>query len=525
MPALTELGTSARSSVSTSVARREMRPSVCETAASVSDTDPETRGESREGRLSRHEFAALALVGGLALGVRLLGIGSQSLWEDEVASARIIGEPTLVQMLGRVVHTESTPPFWYVGEWLLHQAGMPILDGRLVSALLGGLLTVLVVLLARRFLSFPLALAAGGLVGLGEEFVRHGSELRAYELLATLSVVFALCLLKCLAGPTRWRETALAAAVAAGGLTHFFFEFSAIAAGAWLLIDPAVRSVRRQTVAAIVVGSAIAASWLPLMLIQYHPGRFWWIGPFRLRPVMAVPLRFFTYAYSQPVLGPALSLVAVVLVVCGGIRLARRSAAGRLVFVLALAPVAEAAFVWALGMPIFDRRNLIGVGAFVAVAGLAALEALPPPAGRVGAALLVTLVGVSLAVHGFRWIPPYREMALTLVRDGWNGAHPIAVFGDPHRYLSPLEWYLPGKPRLGLVPFGDTGCSSVFVLRPSGRVVREHGSVLTRRAPTLRGARYLAVTSKLARCRGSVVSADGRDDESRAQVLSRSARF
>ena len=64
----------------------------------------------------------------LAIAVRLPGISTQALWQDEVASARIITEPTLPRLLARVARTESTPPLWYALGWLAHRAGTPVPD-------------------------------------------------------------------------------------------------------------------------------------------------------------------------------------------------------------------------------------------------------------------------------------------------------------------------------------------------------------------------------------------------------------
>jgi hypothetical protein len=47
-----------------------------------------------------------------AVAVRLPGVYTQSFWQDEVASARVVQQPTLDAMLHQVVRTESTPPLW-----------------------------------------------------------------------------------------------------------------------------------------------------------------------------------------------------------------------------------------------------------------------------------------------------------------------------------------------------------------------------------------------------------------------------
>ncbi|MDX6425998.1 MAG: mannosyltransferase [Gaiellaceae bacterium] len=409
----------------------------------------------------------MVTVGLVATAVRLPGVYTQAFWQDEVASARIINEPTLRGMLAHVARTESTPPLWYTLGWLLRRAGTPMQDVRLLSVAAGALLAALVVDLARRFVPLPFAALAGLLVALGGELVGHGQELRSYELLALLSAVLARCLLAEVETPSRRREVALGATVAAGGLTHYFFALTVFAVLAWLWLDRDVRAVRRRATAAILVGGFVAAVWGPVMLTQFHQGRFWWIGSFRLRTVLAVPTRLFTYAYSNTTVGIAVSAAGLALVAAGCVRLCRASAAGRLVAVLALAPVAEAAVVWAGGVRIFALRNLIGVAPFVAVAAAAALAAVPRrvavPTWVAAAALLVvpfTPLGGSSG-----GTPPYDAMARALVAEGWTPSQPVAVFGNFYPYRAPLEWYLPHQPVLDASRLTSRVCKSLYVVR------------------------------------------------------------
>jgi len=405
-------------------------------------------------------------VAAVAAAVRLQAVYTHAFWEDEVASARILAERSLPGVLRHVARTESTPPLWYVLGWLAREAGAPMRDIRLLSVLAGALLAAVVVDTARRFVPLGAAAAAGLLVAFGAELVEHGSELRSYELLALLSALLGRVLIAELEAPSRRREVALACLVAAGGLTHFFFAFSVVAVLAWVCVDPAVRAVRRRVAVAIVAGGLVASAWGPVMLAQYRADRFWWIGPFRLRVVIAVPLRSFTYAYSGSTIGRVLSAAALLLVAIGCVRLARRSPSARVVAVLALAPIVEAACVWAGGMRIFALRNLIGTAPFVAIAGVAALEWLPWPrvalaAEAAGAAALGALL---LAQGTGGWVP-YDRIARTLVADGWRTSQPVAVFGDVFRYRGPLEWYLPHRPLLDASRPRDRVCGTLFVIR------------------------------------------------------------
>jgi hypothetical protein len=97
----------------------------------------------------------------LAVAVRLRHALSDSLWQDEVASARIIREPTFAAMLRHVVRTESTPPLWYALGWLVHRARTSIHGMRLLSVALGGALAALTVEYGARLLPLPAAAVAG----------------------------------------------------------------------------------------------------------------------------------------------------------------------------------------------------------------------------------------------------------------------------------------------------------------------------------------------------------------------------
>ena len=451
-------------------------------------------------RAVTRKWAPLWGVAIIAAAVRLPGVYGRPFWEDEVASARIIVQPTFLGMLHRVGQTESTPPLWYAIAWVVHQAGVPVQSERLLSVDFGALLAAAVVELARRFVSLPLATTAGLMTALGAEFVFHGAELRAYELVALLSVVFGLAVLRLLERPSRRWDVVLGVTVTAGCLTHYFFAFSVVAVLAWLWLDPGARSIRRRGTIPILLGGAVAALWLPVMLTQYRQGRFRWIGPFHWRAVVAVPLRLFTYAYQQLPVGPVLSAAALLLIAVGGSHLARRSAAGRLIGVLAGLPIVAAACAWAAGMPIFDLRNLIGVGAFVAVLTVAAIDALSPRVSWVVAAAALAALAVSLVTSNAERIPPYDVMALSLVRSGWTPAVPIVVYGDPYRYRLPFEWYLPRQPVLDMSPAVDGACTEVFVVTPAGKIRRERLRAPLSADRALRGTTLLVDPLRRPRC-------------------------
>jgi Dolichyl-phosphate-mannose-protein mannosyltransferase len=454
-------------------------------------------------KLSR-SWIAIPGAAAVAAAVRLPGVVGQALSQDEVASARILHEPSLAAMLARVARTESTPPLWYTLAWLVHRIGVPLTDVRLLSVLAGCGLAAAVVAAGRCVLTDGAALLAGLLVAVGNEFVVHGHELRAYELLAFLSAVFLWLLLHEATAPSRVNATGLGVVVAAGGLTHYFFAPVALAALIWVALDPAARACRRAVLIAIAAGGAVAAAWAPVMLVQYHRDRFWWIGPFDLRQVVAAPLRLFTLVWADTPPGLALSVASLAVLAVGCRALTRSGRAGRLVVALAVGPLAIAASLWAAGVHVFALRNMIELGPPVALVVGAFVARV---AERAGVAAAIVVAGIVLVLpfgEAAGSVPPFGGIAHALVAEGWRPSDPLAVFGNFFVYRAPLEWYLPGSPHLDAARPRARACRTVFVVaddrlppRLDARVVREtssEGYVVARlalAAPRFRGAALL----------------------------------
>jgi hypothetical protein len=391
-----------------------------------------------------HLAVALGL---LAAALRLPLTLTTPLWQDEVASARILDAHTLTGAMHGVIRTESTPPLWYAVAWLVHHAGVPVLDVRLLSVAADAALVALAVVLAARLLSPRFALLAGALLAVGAEFSGQGRWIRAYELFALLAVVLAFALLRAAADATPGRLALLAATVAAGSLTHYFFLFTLAGAVVWATFEPDVRQARRRLLAAVGAGLVPLAIWSPAFVQQFRHHRYGWIGAFDWREVVGTPLRLFTYAGSgtTALVGSAACLVVAAV---GCRALWRLGSTGRLCVGLAVIPFCTAAAVWAAGVRIYDVRNMIGIGPFLAIMAAAALASLP-------GALRVAVPAAVLAAACASFVsaqqnpgPAYDRIAHALVADGWRTGDAVAVFGNRSEFRSPLEWYLPGNPRL-----------------------------------------------------------------------------
>jgi Dolichyl-phosphate-mannose-protein mannosyltransferase len=424
----------------------------------------------RDARAAEAAVAA-ALV---AAAVRLPGAIRDSFWQDEVASARIIVEPTFGAMLGRVRATEATPPLWYALGWFLHELGLTPYGYRFFGLLFGGLLAAATWFLARRLVAPAAAAAATAIVVLGYQFVEHGRELRAYELYALLAVLFALALLRAVERPERGRLVALAVVVAAGCLTNYFAVLFLACGLAWAWAARA-----RRVAAAAVAGFALFVPWLPAALSQYDHHRFSWIGHFRLSSVLSA--YWLLAAQNEPataVLHRLAPYATLALVLLAAAVLACRGGEDRLVALLAVGPVAVAAVVWAAGPEVFDPRNVIGAGPFAAIAVASLLARLP-----VRAAAPLAAAGLGLLAYGYgssERTPPtdFEGIAHALVREGWSPRTPIVLYdGNFFAFRGPLEWYLPGRPGLTLGRPTGRPCRGAFAVVAGDR----HAQVLAGR--------------------------------------------
>jgi hypothetical protein len=432
-------------------------------------------------------FAALA-VALLAIGARAPGAVTYPLWQDEVATARIMEEPTFGRMLGHVRKTESSPPAWYSLAWSAHKAGFSVEAVRWFSVLFGGGLAALTLLFASRFLPFWAAVLAGMISALGWQLVNRGHELRAYALYALLSIVFALLLARAARRPRRGVLAVLALAVALGLLTHYFF-FLALATGLlWLWSTDTARTARLRVTAAISAGILPALLWLPGFADQVENQRYSWVAGFDLLKAAAVYSTFFwnagaLYVKADDVAIPALEAVLrvgiFIGVLAGAVALARRPGSARLCALLATVPVLAASAVWLLGADVFVTRNLL-CAAPLACTCLAALPTLVPrPVALAGGAAIVTLLALGLVQERTLRPPPYDKLATELVANGWTraavvnvigGAHRLSYLGDVHAISSPVGWYLPGHPVLR--PTRKSTCPLYVIDGPEHRAFR-----------------------------------------------------
>jgi hypothetical protein len=439
-------------------------------------------------------LAVVVLVMAVAVAIRLPAAVSDPLWQDEVASARVVLQPSFGDMLEQVRQTESTPPAWYAVAWAGHRAGVSLEGLRIASVVLSALLAALVVLVARRLLPLWAAAVGGTLAAVGWQFVSHGSELRAYALYALLALLLGVLVRDAVARPTPPRLVAVGLCVAVGIVTHYLFVLPLLATLVWLgAVAYAPRAARLRVAGAAAVGVAAIVPWAGVLAEQYTAERFGWIDDFD--PLKALYL----YGTIFDVGGPLYStepmafgvrqlawLAVLVPVLAGAAVLWRRGDEGRLYALMALVPFGAAFGVWAAGPDIFNTRNLLPVAPYAVIAIAAFLTVLPRPLAlaAAGAAVgLATLATVEAPPLG----PPADRIAEALVEQGWEREDAIVLVADFYGFRSPIGWYLPGRPflqrvdlaaerrRVFLVVQGRRSWEALGALRPS-RAARTVGS-------------------------------------------------
>ena len=449
---------------------------------------------------ARTALGRLALplaVAALAVGVATPGAVSHALYGDEVASARIVTEPTPRDVLRHVRKTESTPPAWYLVAWGARKAtDVDVASLRLLPVLFATAASALTAIWALRLLASRAAAAlAGSLVALGSLPAEYAEQLRAYALVVLVSVGFGMLLAEEAHRPRRRWLVGLAATTWLGTLTHYFFFLVAAAAVAWLwAARPRPPAAGRATIA-IGLGAAAFLPWLPSFLEQQAHGRYRWIGSFDATQVATLPGELF---FGPDGLFYGLARLAVTgALLAGAIVVWWRREEASVVAALALIPIAVAAAVWAAGQPIFDDRNMLPVAPFLAILVAAGVTALPARRVPVAAALgiVVALSGAAYAQVTLGRVA-YDSVAHALADLGWSAREALIVDyptaaanrrGVGVQIASAASWYVPGRPVLAWAP-GRRTCRARFAIvqsaDPSLWLARYRGRVSATRVFT-----------------------------------------
>jgi hypothetical protein len=406
--------------------------------------------------------AALAAAG--AVTASLPGARSHALWGDEVASARVLAEPGISDLLDHVRLTESTPPAWYVLGWVVSSIVEPVERVRLLSVLFAAAAAALTALWAARLLGDRrLGAVAGLLLALGSAPAAYAEQLRAYALLTLLSVLFGLVLLRTAELSSAASASVLAVTTWAAVMTHYFFFFTAAAAVLWLWVARPALPGRRAATVAMSLGVVGFVPWLPSFLEQLERRRYGWIGEFDFVSVVELPGALF---FGPEGLAYGIARVALVVALAAGALTVRRELRGGAIAALALLPPAGAAIAWAAGQPVFNERNLLATAPYMGMLVAAGLSRLPR--GLVtpfaAASIAATSLGAAYA-HATLGRTSYDMIADAILELGWN-ADDALVLNLPRGETSlrfAVAWYLPGQPVLTRSP-PESVCDTLFTV-------------------------------------------------------------
>jgi uncharacterized membrane protein len=403
-------------------------------------------------------LAALTL---LAAVLRLSTLDLQSFWYDEAFTPVHVLHPSLWATLRSVVHTENTPPLWYLLAWADSRVlGTGEVALRLPSAL-AGIATVPVAWAIGAELESPrtrrAALVCAALVAVNPLLVWYSQEARAYGLFVLTAALAMLCFLRALREPTRGRMAAFALTAALALLTHYFAVFLLIGMVPWLLWD---RRTRRAALPAIGVLALVGAALLPLISAQGGHGTQW-IGQWALSARLQAIPQYYLTGYTGSSLGHGVELLVALPILAGlafGLwRMTEPQPASRpprprhagarrgLLVALSVAacgvliPVVLVAF----GADYLAPRNL--VAAMIPVTAVIAVIVVWPGTGASGIALALTIAVAFLAISVDVDLSPrlqrgnWRDVAKAL-----RGAPRERAITTVELGSAPLEYYLPG---------------------------------------------------------------------------------
>jgi mannosyltransferase len=434
------------------------------------------------------EWWPLAALLVLAAALRFSTLGLQSFWYDEAFTPVHVLHASLGATLHSVLHTENTPPLWYVLIWAWSRAfGTGAVSLRLPSAVFG-VATVAVAwgigreLTGRR----ATAIAAAAFVAVNPLFVWYSQEARAYGLFVLTSALAMLCFLRAQREPTPRRLAAFAATASLALLSHYFAAFLVAPMIVMLLLrgrmpghggevlqrgaDRAAdggdigsgskteepgETGRRATLLACAAPVFVGLALLPLASAQGGHGAQW-IGEWALTSRLEAIPQYYLTGYSGEPLGHGIELLVALPILAGigyglwSVLEPREERGALITLAIAACGVLLPIVLVAFGADYLAPRNL--VAAMIPVSALIAVVVVARRAGRTGAVLaaLIALAGLTITIDVD--LSPrlqrgdWRDVAKVLRGNAAAGNRISAgdrVITTVELGAAPLEYYLP----------------------------------------------------------------------------------
>jgi mannosyltransferase len=405
----------------------------------------------------------LAAITILAAALRLSTLGQQSFWYDEAFTPVHVLRPGLIATLHNVVHTENTPPLWYLLEWAVSRVfGTGVVALRLLSALAGIATVPVAWLIGRELASRRVAIATATFVAVNPLFVWYSQEARAYGLFVLTVSLALLCVLRALREPSTRHLAEFATCASLALLSHYFAVFLLIPMVAWLLWSlaptgpqrdgaprarPANPKNLRRVLAAVATPAVVGLALIPLILAQGGHGTQW-IGEWALGSRLEAIPQYYLTGYTGAALGHGIELLVALVLLAGFVyglwcTLTPREERGALIALTVLAGGVLIPIMLAFGgVDYLAPRNL--VAAMVPLSALLAIVIVAQRTGRVGVALavLVALAFLALTID--------IDLSPRLQRGDWSSVARVLQVAVPNHAIvtvqlgsAPLEYYLP----------------------------------------------------------------------------------
>jgi 4-amino-4-deoxy-L-arabinose transferase-like glycosyltransferase len=364
-------------------------------------------------------FVAIFVVG---FALRVYGLGSESLWWDEVYSISTMAQREPLEII-RLSSTDVNPPLFYlVLHYWMQLAGESAFSVRLPSAIAGALTVPVMYRIGTLLFNRATGLLAALVLSLSAYHVRYAQEARAYGLmvlLTLLSFYFFVKLIK--ADASRYTSVGYVVCTALLMYTHFYGIFFVAAQIVYLL---ASREDLRRWILPAAALAILYVPWVLLLAVVVNSPHGTWSGgtPWIPEPTLVDVARTIeAYSGSLP--------LAIVFTLLAGYGLFRTIRGDRptayLLLAWLLVPLVGPFLVSHLYRPMLVDRYTIAASPalfLLVTQGVAGLRGLAYRQRRYVQALLVVLVAalslVSITGYfGAVTKQPWREVA------GYVGEH------------------------------------------------------------------------------------------------------
>ncbi len=385
------------------------------------------KGRYFDGRLGvsdvRQQLWLLIAIVVLGIGLRFFQLDRESLWVDEIATAKLIKEQSCTALWQKILHEEISPPLYFVMLWGWSRLwGLSEWGMRSFSAAMGSIALILFLRLGRLLLPPPWQWKAVLLFALSPMLVAASQEARMYALLLVLWLWGMIALWQGLEGNERavqWSVIPLTLALYTHPYGGFLLLLWISAVGLY-----AQRRKRWRLLRPAVIAGLLFLPWLFHWYEWMLDGRLaqkHWIAPLSWKALVGLALLFAGWVPPFPkdlevvvqginlVWSIAVALSAGILwgavaVSVGRVRTGRDRSTALLHLWLWLPLVLVALFslTW---MPLWVHRYFIGL---------------------YPAALLLTVVGFTrLSERTSRWLFAALSLALVVLL--------LRLFAEPHK--------------------------------------------------------------------------------------------